>query len=250
MLSTTAYESRKADFLAYKDTLVKEPSGDVKKEYYVGCKDKSDWVFIHEELMKDGSLEDNIPDDSCDCANDCLHSDTRGVYLLTNTEATALRNHSKVTYVHVNAAAYPGTYMDNPDDVASASGGKDIRLGDDKRPVRLIPQNEQLLYNYANGEILTDEFENPLVTEVDTFYLPSATAKNSTSVVFDEENDDYVDTVHSYVGFETGMVALYGNLDVLVNTNTDDQATILKASGTSVTGIKTEVKLLDGTFVA
>ena len=250
MLSTTAYESRKADFLAYKDTLVKEPSGDVKKEYYVGCKDKSDWVFIHEELMKDGSLEDNIPDDSCDCANDCLHSDTRGVYLLTNTEATALRNHSKVTYVHINAAAYPGTYMDNPDDVAGASGGKDIRLGDDKRPVRKIPNNTEPLYNYADGEILTDEFENPLITEVDTFYLPSATAKYSTSVAFDDENDDYVDTVHSYVGFETGMVALYGNLDVLINTNTDDEATILKASGTSVTGIKTEVKLLDGTFVA
>ena len=250
MLSTTAYESRKTDFLAYKDTLVKEPSGDVKKEYYVGCNDRSDWVFIHEELMKDGSLEDNIPDDSCDCANDCLHSDTRGVYLLTNTEATALRNHAKVTYVHINAAAYPGTYMDNPDDVAGASGGKDIKIGDDKRPVRKIPQNEQPLYNYADGEILTDEFENPLVTEVDTFYLPSATAKNSSSVVFDDENDDYVDTVHSFVGFETGMVALYGNLDVRINTNIDDEATILQADGTSVTGIKTEVELLDGTFVA
>ena len=250
MLTVEEYNSRKADFLAYKDTLVKEPSGDVKKEYYVGCKDKSDWVFIHEELMKDGSLEDNIPDDSCDCANDCLHSDTRGVYLLTDTEATALRNHAKVTYVHINTGAYPGTYMDNPDDVAGASGGKDIKIGDDKRPVQKIPQNEQPLYNYANGELLTDEFGNPLITEVDTFYLPSATAEKSTSVTFDDENEEYVDTVHSYVGFETGMVALYGNLDVLINTNTDDLATILKASGTSVTGIKTEVKLLDGTFVA
>ena len=57
-------------FEAWKNTLTKEPSGsDVKKEYCVGCFQKSDWDFIHVELMKDGSLEDNIPTDKCDCIN-------------------------------------------------------------------------------------------------------------------------------------------------------------------------------------
>ena len=50
-------------FESYKDTLPKEPSGDIKKEYWVGCFQKSDWEFIHAELMKDGSLEDNIATD-------------------------------------------------------------------------------------------------------------------------------------------------------------------------------------------
>ncbi len=73
-------------FEAWKNTLTKEPSGsDVKKEYCVGCFQKSDWEFIHMELMKDGSLEDNIPTDKCDCINDCLQSDVRGIYLLTDT---------------------------------------------------------------------------------------------------------------------------------------------------------------------
>ena len=32
-----------------------------KKRYAVGCTAPEDWEFIHEELSKDGSLEDNIP---------------------------------------------------------------------------------------------------------------------------------------------------------------------------------------------
>ncbi len=50
-----------------------------------------------------------------------------------------------------------------------ANGGKDIRLGDDKRPVNIIPQNTDNLFNIANGELLTDEFGTPLITEVDQF---------------------------------------------------------------------------------
>ena len=120
-INTPGYEAREADFLAYKDTLPKEPSGDVKKEYCVGCFEKSDWEFIHQELMKDGSLEDNIPTDKCDCINDCLQSDVRGVYLLTETEASELKANPKVDYVHVNTAAYLGTYQLNPEGLADTT---------------------------------------------------------------------------------------------------------------------------------
>ena len=109
-------------FEEWKNTLTKEPSGsDVKKEYCVGCFQKSDWDFIHIELMKDGSLEDNIPTDKCDCINDCLQSDVRGIYLLTDTEATELRANPKVNYVQVNATAYPGTYQPHPDEFTNVS---------------------------------------------------------------------------------------------------------------------------------
>tara|TARA_B100001564_G_scaffold356409_1_gene370530 strand:- start:306 stop:2459 length:2154 start_codon:yes stop_codon:yes gene_type:complete len=116
---TTAYEDRKLSFESFKNTQPKEPSGDVKKEYSVGCFQKSDWEFIHAELMKDGSLEDNIPTDKCECINDCLQSDIRGIYLLTETEATELRVNSKVDYVNINVDAYPGTYAENPDDLST-----------------------------------------------------------------------------------------------------------------------------------
>ena len=210
MLTAEEYSVRNEAFLTYKNTLTKEPSGDVKKEYYVGCYQKSDWEFIHEELKKDGSLEDNIPSSTCDCSNDCLHSDTNGIYLLTDSEAASLRNHSKVEYVDINADAYPGTYQINPDDEADQ---KDIKIGDDKRPVQIVPKDEDFLYNIANGELLRDEFGNPLITEVDTLFLPSATATKSTSVVFDGRATPYVQEDHSWVSPSTGSQSRYADLD-------------------------------------
>ena len=102
------------EFQSLKDTWVKEPSSG-KKEYCIGCYSKDDWEFIHEELKKDGSLEDNIPTSSITVTDDKLNSDTRGVYLLTDAEAQELKKHSRVEYVHINTAAYPGTYADNPE---------------------------------------------------------------------------------------------------------------------------------------
>ena len=54
------------------------------------------------------------------------------------------------------------------------NGGKDVRLGDDKRPVSIVPLDEQPLFNIANGVRLTDEFGNPLVTKVDQFFVADA----------------------------------------------------------------------------
>ena len=44
---------------------------------------------------------------------------------------------------------------------------KDVKLGDDKRPVSIVPSNEVNLFNIANGELLTDEFGTPVIAEVD-----------------------------------------------------------------------------------
>ena len=62
------------------------------------------------------------------------------------------------------------------------NGGKDVKIGHDKRPVSVIPSDEQLLYNIANGEILTDEFGNPLITKVDQFFLADASRDRSTAL--------------------------------------------------------------------
>ena len=109
------------EFEIIKDSLPKEPTDpDAKKEYYVGCYSADDWHFVHEILMQDGTLEDNIPDHSCECVNDCLHSATRGIYLLTDSEAEELRNSPKVEYVNINTGKYPGTYLQNPEDLITA----------------------------------------------------------------------------------------------------------------------------------
>ena len=85
------------EFEDFKANASKEPVGDnAKKEFWVGCHTKEDWEFIHEELKKDGSLEDNIPTDSCNCCNECKQSDVRALYMLSENESASLRNHPKV----------------------------------------------------------------------------------------------------------------------------------------------------------
>ena len=94
------------------------------------------------------------------------------------------------------------------------NGGKDVRLGDDKRPISVVPSDEQFLYNIRDGNILTDEFGNNLITEVDTFYLPDASAERSTSIVFDDKDTPYMRLVHTEVGLTTGYYVDHRDLDV------------------------------------
>ena len=94
-----------------------------KKAYSIKCYTKEDWVFIHEELEKDGSLEDNIPDPSIVCPDKKEHSDTRATYMLTDAEAEDLRKHEKVQWVCIDYDVYPGNYSPDPKD---NNGCKDL----------------------------------------------------------------------------------------------------------------------------
>ena len=96
------------------------PTGTGKKAYSIKCYQKSDWEFIHDELKKDGSLEDNIPAASITVTDEKLHSDTRGTYMLTDAEAEDLRKHAKVEFVCIDTSAYPGTYQPDPGDLKTS----------------------------------------------------------------------------------------------------------------------------------
>jgi hypothetical protein len=87
--------------------------------------------------------------------------------------------------------------------------GKDIKFGDDKRQVSVIQSDEQALYNISNGEPLTDEFGNQLITEVDNFFLPDASKKRSTSVVFANKEGSYTRTEEVSIASTT---ATYPNI--------------------------------------
>lgn len=88
-----------------------------KKLYAVGCYSAEDWEYIHEVLLRDGTLEDNIPKESIECADLKDHSATRAVYLLTDQEANELLKHPRVEYVHENYESYPCKYKPNPEEV-------------------------------------------------------------------------------------------------------------------------------------
>jgi len=113
------------------------------------------------------------------------------------------------------------------------NGGKDVKIGHDKRPVSVIPSDEQLLYNIANGEILTDEFGNPLVTKVDQFFLADASKDRSTSVVFPENPKDiYPIKKVTQVGIVTATYGVDFDVDVRINNN--QKITVLKRTGQTV----------------
>jgi len=100
--------------------LATKPTGaNDKKAYSIKCYTKDDWVFIHEELEKDGSLEDNIPDPSIVCPDKKEHSDTRATYMLTDAEAEDLRKHEKVEFVCIDYDVYPGNYSPDPKDIVA-----------------------------------------------------------------------------------------------------------------------------------
>ncbi len=123
------------------------------------------------------------------------------------------------------------------------NGGKDVKVGHDKRPVAIIPKDEVNLYNIANGEILTDEFGNPLITKVDQFFLNDATAVRSTSVGFpDTPTEGYSRRDYKLVG--TYHTAQYGAIDNEIYA----QVGIASTAGTIINPIST-IKLVDNSTV-
>ena len=124
-----------------------------------------------------------------------------------------------------------------------ANGGKDIKFGDDKRPVSIIPNDEQFLYNKANGQFLTDEFGNRLITKVDTFFIADSTMAKATSVAFLDKDNKYPVTVFSQVG--TAITALCGNYEVVTAlVGTASTAVVKQANGTLV-GVSSIVTTVD-----
>ena len=92
-----------------------------KRRYAVGCYTPEDWDHIHEVLLKDGTLEDNIPVEHIYCVDIKEHSPTRAVYLLTDEESTELINHPRVKFVNEDFASYPIKYKPNPEDLRSSA---------------------------------------------------------------------------------------------------------------------------------
>lgn len=78
-----------------------------KKCYQLGTYTAEDWQYIHEVLMRDGTLEDNIPPRSVECTDDKLHSETRGTYLLSEDEVDELINHPKIKFINLDPSVYP-----------------------------------------------------------------------------------------------------------------------------------------------
>ena len=121
------------------------------------------------------------------------------------------------------------------------NGGKDIKFGHDKRPITIVEKSQENLFNIANGEILTDEFGTPLVTEVDTFFLKDATSERSTSITLPTEpSSTYIRDKHSVVGIFT---AIY-NTDLSLPIPTASPTTLnVLTVGSGTVGVSSDVRI-------
>ena len=74
-------------------------ASDEPQAYEISVHTPDDWQYVHDILMQDGTLEDNIPSRSCDCVSDMCCSPTRSVYLLSDDEVAQLINHEKINWI-------------------------------------------------------------------------------------------------------------------------------------------------------
>ena len=105
----------KKEWEEYSKSLPHVPEGkDSKKVYNVVCKSEDDWKYVHEILLQDGTLEDNIPSDKQECINDHELLGILGTYLLNDFEVEELRKHPKVQNVSIDMESYPGSFDTRP----------------------------------------------------------------------------------------------------------------------------------------
>jgi len=182
MISTETF-TETAEFEEYKATLPKEPTDpNSKKEYIVGCFTPDDWTHIHQVLLEDGTLEDNIPPQTVDCVDDYKHSPVRGRYLLNDSEAEKLRNHEKVEYVSINTAKYPGTHAIDP--VQLVDGTKQDRYSSTVKHFKDHSSNSYSFNSTASSHKNRTGYQQLRCQQKTRFW-------SDDSVVFDNKGEQY-----------------------------------------------------------
>jgi len=86
-----------------------------EKYYTVATKSADQFQTIHDYLVQDGSPDAGIPARCINCADEMQHSGTRGIFSLTEEEATELRARSDIEYVELATQYNKDVYKVDPD---------------------------------------------------------------------------------------------------------------------------------------
>ena len=92
-----------------------------EKYYQLGTHTAEQFHEIHELLCQTTSGVANIPDRSCTCYDEKTHSPIRGTFMLTDEEATALKNDSRIAWLNIDYTLYPDDYKPPPEELQSTS---------------------------------------------------------------------------------------------------------------------------------
>jgi len=92
-----------------------------EKYYQLGTHTAEQFHEIHELLCQTTSGVENIPNRSCTCYDEKTHSPTRGTFMLTDEEATALKNDARIAWLNIDYTLYPDDYRPPPEELQSTS---------------------------------------------------------------------------------------------------------------------------------
>jgi len=87
-----------------------------ESHYSLGTYTAEQYTALHNELTSSTDIA-NVPDRVCSCSDEKEHSPTRGCFLLTEDEATALKNDPRVLFINIDYLSYPETYAPPPDEL-------------------------------------------------------------------------------------------------------------------------------------
>ena len=171
-----------------------------EKYYTVGAVDAEAWNTIH-DLLTQVTSESNIPDRCVECANDAKHSAKRGIFLLTEEEATALQNRPEISYVKLSTSHYLDTELS--------------RIDPDDLKFNLVPTVKN---RYASGtvrnymEYLNETPTTPTITELNRSTSQLWRMTQKTTPWAGQSNNTVIDAMPKQKG--TGV-----DVDVIVGDN-------------------------------
>lgn len=89
------------------------------KYYQLATNTEAQWDELHAELISESAHCDHVPERCVECADDQLHSPTRGTYLLTDQEAQILKNDPRIKFINIDYKRYPSEFKPSPDELHS-----------------------------------------------------------------------------------------------------------------------------------
>ena len=94
----------------------------MSEQYYtLGTNTPEQWQELHAELIADGNTYESVPSREVTIEDEKQHSATRGSYLLTDEEATALKEDPRIKFINIDYSKYPETYKAPPDELYASA---------------------------------------------------------------------------------------------------------------------------------
>lgn len=88
-----------------------------QKFYQLATFTEEQWDELHQEICNEGNFCQYVPSRSVQCADDQLHSPTRGTYILTDEEAKLLKNDPRIKFINIDYKSYPKEFKPPPEEI-------------------------------------------------------------------------------------------------------------------------------------